>query len=84
MEESLRSIADELHNLNINMCELISILKNNKPNNSDDVDIDEIKAIHESQLESKKNIDNDAIEKEKFYQEKQKQLDAVLHNLGIM
>ena len=57
--EILREIADELHNMNINMCELINVLKGKQqsPKIGDDLDdtldtIGEAMRIHREQLEA--------------------------------
>lgn len=90
----LREIADEFHNLNLNLVELIKVLKDNKNNNKNVVDPDiendlkiltEAMAAHNSQLEAKQNeATHVRIEAENEYQKKQANFDQALKKLGIM
>lgn len=92
--ELLREIADEFHNLNLNLVELIKVLKDNKNNNKNVIDpemendlriLTEAMAAHNSQLEAKQNEATPAmIETENEYQKKQANFDQVLRKLGIM
>jgi hypothetical protein len=90
----LREIADEFHNLNLNLVELIKVLKdkNTNSNNMSDHELHETletlteaMAIHRSQLESKRNgATPEKIESENEYQKKQANFDQALKKLGIM
>lgn len=90
----LREIADEFHNLNLNLVELIKVLKDNKNSNKNVIDpemendlriLTEAMAAHNSQLEAKQNEVTPAmIETENEYQKKQANFDQVLRKLGIM
>lgn len=90
--EILREIADELHNMNINMCELINVLKGKQqsPKIGDDLDdtldtIGEAMRIHREQLavdSAKAAVAS--VEKEDAYQKKQQNFDQALKKLGIM
>lgn len=92
--ELLREIADEFHNLNLNLVELIKVLKDNKNSNKNVIDpemendlriLTEAMAAHNSQLEAKQNEVTPAmIETENEYQKKQANFDQVLRKLGIM
>lgn len=92
--ELLREIADEFHNLNLNLVELIKVLKykNTNSNNKiyDELDetletLAEAMHAHNSQLEAKQNEVTPAmIETENEYQKKQANFDQVLRKLGIM
>ena len=90
----LREIADEFHNLNLNLVELIKVLKDNKNSNKNVIDpemendlkiLTEAMAAHNSQLEAKQNEVTPArIETENEYQKKQANFDQALKKLGIM
>jgi hypothetical protein len=90
----LREIADEFHNLNLNLVELIKVLKykNTNSNNRIDDELDETletlaeaMRAHNSQLEAKKNEATPArIKTENEYQKKQANFDQALKKLGIM
>lgn len=90
----LREIADEFHNLNLNIVELINVLKSNgsRAENKigDKLDetletLAEAMAAHRSQLEAKQNEATPArIEAENDYQRKQANFDQALKKLGIM
>lgn len=94
--ELLREIADEFHNLNLNLVELIKVLKyknmNTNSNNrvADELDetletLAEAMRAHNSQLEAKQNEATPArIETENEYQKKQANFDQALKKLGIM
>lgn len=92
--ELLREIADEFHNLNLNLVELIKVLKDNKNNNKNVIDpemendlkiLTEAMGAHSSQLEAKQNeATPERIETENEYQKKQANFDQVLKKLGIM
>lgn len=90
--ETLREIADELHNLNLNMVELISVLKGKQqsPKIGDDLDdtldaLGEAMRIHREQLVADSAKATAAsMEKEDAYQKKQQNFDQALKKLGIM
>lgn len=90
--ETLREIADELHNLNLNMVELISVLKGKQQSAKigDDLD-DTLDAIGEAMRIHREQLAADAakaaaasVEKEDAYQKKQQNFDQALKKLGIM
>lgn len=89
-EEYLADIASELHNLNINLCELIKVLKhsNNQPPITTpqlENELEKIQSIHDAELAKKAMEATPAkLEAETEYQKKQEKLDDVLRNLGIM
>ena len=92
--ELLREIADEFHNLNLNLVELIKVLKSNgscaENKIGDELDetletLAEAMTAHNSQLEAKQNEATSArIEAENDYQRKQANFDQALKKLGIM
>ena len=90
--ETLREIADELHNLNFNMVELISVLKGKQqsPKIGDELDdtlnaLGEAMRIHREQLTADSAKATAAsMEKEDAYQKKQQNFDQALKKLGIM
>lgn len=91
-DDVLREIADELHNMNLNMCELINVLKGKQqsPKIGDDLD-DTLDALakamhaHREQLVARSAETTDAkIEAEEAYQKKQADFDQVLKNLGVL
>jgi hypothetical protein len=90
--EILREIADELHNMNINMCELINVLKgkHQSPKIGDGLDdtldtIGEAMRIHREQLAADSaKAASASVEKEDAYQKKQQNFDQALKKLGIM
>lgn len=92
--ELLREIADEFHNLNLNLVELIKVLKhkNTSPNNMTDHELDETletlaeaMRAHRSQLEAKQNeATPERVAAESEYQKKQENFDQALKSLGIM
>ena len=90
--ETLKEIADELHNLNLNVVELISVLKGKQqsPKIGDDLD-DTLDAIGEAMRIHREQLAVDAakataasVEKEDAYQKKQQNFDQALKKLGIM
>ena len=90
----LREIADEFHSLNLNLVELIKVLKykNTNSNNMIDDELDETldtlaeaMRAHNSQLEAKQNEATPVrIKTENEYQKKQANFDQALKKLGIM
>lgn len=92
-EDVLREIADELHNLNFNMCELINVLKG-KPQSSnigDNLDdtldalAEVIKASRDKSRETRSTETTAAaIEAEEAYLKKQANFDKALKNLGVL
>lgn len=90
--ETLKEIADELHNLNLNLVELISVLKGKQqsPKIGDDLDdtldaLGEAMRIHREQLaadSAKATVAS--VGKEDAYQKKQQNFDQALKKLGIM
>ena len=90
--ETLKEIADELHNLNLNVVELISVLKGKQqpPKIGDDLDgtsdaIVQAMIIHREQLAADAAKATAAsVEKEDAYQKKQQNFDQALKKLGIM
>lgn len=90
----LREIADEFHNLNINLVELIKVLKDNKNNNKNVIDpemendlriLTEAMSAHRSQLEAKQEeATPERVASDDAYQKKQENFDQVLKKLGIM
>ena len=88
-DEYLCNIADELHSLNFNICELIRVLKENKQNTNettdDDVAYEEAMRIHNEQLAKKAGeLTAERIEADSKYLEQQAGLDRCLRNLGIL
>jgi hypothetical protein len=89
-EEALNEIAGELHSLNANMLELISVLKEKKePPRSkyhDEIDaLTEAMRAHDLQLENKRTeATPNKLEAETKYQKDQEKLDNILRNLGLM
>ena len=91
-EDALREIADELHNMNVNMCELINVLKGKQqsPKIGDDVDdmldaIGEAMRVHNEQLASRAAATTTkAIEAEDAYLKKQANFDKALKKLGVL
>ena len=90
--EILREIADELHNMNINMCELINVLngKQQSPKIGDDLD-DTLDAIGEAMRLHREQLVGDAtkattasIGAEDAYQKKQQNFDQTLKKLGVL
>lgn len=90
--ETLKEIADELHNLNLNVIELISVLKGKQqsPTIGDGLD-DTLDAIGEAMRIHREQLAADAakataasVEKEDAYQKKQQNFDQALKKLGIM
>ena len=90
--ETLREIADELHNLNLNMCELINVLngKQQSPKIGDDLD-DTLDAISEAMRLHREQLAADAakattasIGAEDAYQKKQQNFDQALKKLGVL
>lgn len=86
----LREIADEFHNLNLNIVELINVLKNNgsarddKVNNELEMLIGAMMA-HDSQLEAKQAEATPAVDPaDSEYQRRQANFDQALKKLGIM
>lgn len=86
--EYLSDIASELHNLNINICELTKAIKQTgQPPLPSQIEneLDKIRSIHEAELAKKAMEATPAkLEAETEYQKKQEKLDDVLRNLGIM
>jgi hypothetical protein len=90
--ETLREIADELHNLNINMCELINALngKQQSPKIGDELDdtldsIGEAMRLHREQLVSDAaKATTASIGAEDAYQKKQQNFDQALKKLGVL
>lgn len=88
----LREIADELHSMNFNLCELINVLKGKQqsPKIGDDLDdaldtIGEAMRIHNEQLAAKSAATTTkAIEAEDAYLKKQANLDKALKKLGVL
>ena len=89
----LREISDELHNMNLNLVELISVLKEkSEPPKKigDDLDdtldtIAEAMKIHREQLTTKESETTLAqINAEDAYLKKQANFDQALRQLGIM
>lgn len=89
-EQYLADIASELHSLNLNLCELIKVIKhsNNQPPITPpqlENELEKIRSIHEAELAKKAAEATPAkLEAETEYQKKQEKLDNVLRNLGIM
>lgn len=89
-EEALNEIAGELHSLNANLLELISVLKDKKePPRSkyhDEIDaLTEAMRAHNLQLEKKRDeATPNKLEAETKYQKDQEKLDNILRNLGLM
>jgi predicted transcriptional regulator len=90
--ETLREIADELHNLNLNMCELINVLngKQQSPKIGDELD-DTLDAIAETMRLHREQLAGDAakattasIGAEDAYQKKQQNFDQALKKLGVL
>lgn len=85
--EILREIADELHNLNLNVMELTKVLKAKQapqPVQTDD-EYDEAMRIHEEQLARQSaEIAAKQIEADDKYLKQQAGLDRQLKHLGIM
>ena len=85
--EILREIADELHNLNLNVMELTKVLKAKQapqPVQTDD-EYDEAIRIHEEQLARQSaEIAAKQIESDDKYLKQQAGLDRQLKHLGIM
>lgn len=92
--ETLREIADELHNMNLNLVELIKVLKDRNMNSNNRTDhelhetletLTEAMAVHNSQLETKQNeATPERIASDDAYQKKQQNFDQALKKLGIM
>lgn len=92
--EILREIADEFHNLNLNLVELIKVLKDRNMNSNNRTDhelhetletLTEAMAVHNSQLETKQNeATPERIASDDAYQKKQQNFDQALKKLGIM
>ena len=91
--ETLREIANELHNLNINMVELISVLKEKKDsseNNNTDIDmVHTISILNEASHSYREHLssinpNNEQIKSESEYQKKQANFDQMLKNLGVL
>lgn len=91
--ETLREIADELHSLNLNMCELINVLKEKKApseNNNNDVDMmNTINILNEASRSYREHLssinpNNEQIKSESEYHKKQADFDQVLKNLGVL
>lgn len=88
----LREIADELHSMNFNLCELINVLKGKQqsPKIGDDVDdmldaIGEAMRVHNEQLTSRAAATTTkAIEAEDAYLKKQANFDKALKKLGVL
>ena len=89
----LREISDELHNMNLNLVELISVLKEkSEPSKKigDDLDdtletLAEAMKIHREQLTAKESETTLAqINSEDAYLKKQANFDQALRQLGIM
>lgn len=86
----LADIANELHSLNLNLCELINVIKhsNNQPPIAPpqlENELEKIRSIHEAELAKKAAEATPAkLEAETEYQKKQEKLDNVLRSLGIM
>ena len=90
----LREIADEFHNLNLNLVELIKVLKakNTNSNNMADHELDETldtlaeaMRAHRSQLEAKQEeATPERVASDNAYQKKQANFDQALKKLGIM
>lgn len=91
-DDVLREIADELHNMNLNMCELINVLKGKQqsPKIGDDLDdtldtIGEAMRIHREQLAADAaKAAAPSVGVEDAYQKKQANFDQALKKLGIM
>lgn len=92
-DETLREIADELHNMNLNMCELINVLKEKKAsseNNNTDADmVNTINILNEASRSYREHLssinpNNEQIKSESEYQKKQADFDQVLKNLGVL
>lgn len=85
--EILREIADELHNLNLNVMELTKVLKAKQapqPVQTDD-EYEEAMRIHEEQLARQSaEITAKQVEADDKYLKQQAGLDRQLRKLGIM
>lgn len=90
----LREIADEFHNLNLNLVELIKVLKDKNTNSNNRAanelhetleTLTEAMSVHRSQLEAKQNeATPERIASDDTYQKKQANFDQALKKLGIM
>ena len=92
----LQQIADELHNLNINLVELIQVQKekaspidinNIIPKRDEDIELlNDVKEIHDNQLDlsKNKNVSEQDIQKEQAYYKKQKIINNMLRKNGIL
>ena len=92
-EDILREIADELHNMNFNICELINVLKGKQqPQNTGDNLDDTLDALAEvikasrdrSRATESSETTAAAIEAEEAYLKKQANFDKALKNLGVL
>jgi hypothetical protein len=89
-EQYLADIASELHSLNLNLCELIKVIKhsNNQPPITPpqlENELEKIQSIHEAELAKKAMEATPAkLEAETEYQKKQEKLDNILRSLGLM
>lgn len=88
-EEILQSIADELHNMNINLCELIKTIKEKQTpqpvhQSSLDVDISDIEEIHSSQIDIRKaSITDEDVVKDNTYKKNQEGYNNILKRMGL-
>lgn len=88
--EALNQIADELHSLNFNMCELIKVLKERNVNTSTSGEITDaeyaaVKEMHEMQMASEMGkLTAERISEDDEYRKRQANLDNVLKNLGVL
>lgn len=96
IDDVLQQIADELHNLNINLVELIKVQKektspidinNIIPKRNEDIELlNDVKEIHDNQLDlsKNKNVSEQDIQKEQAYYKKQEIINNMLRKNGIL
>ena len=88
-EEILQSIADELHNMNINLCELIKTIKEKQTpqpvyQSSSDIDMSDIEDIHTSQIDIRKaSISDEDVIKDNKYKKNQEGYNNILKRMGL-
>lgn len=94
VNDTLNGILDELHNININLVELIKVIKENKNDERNTVDpelentlsiLADAMSAHKSQLEANQAAATpERIEADNAYQRQQSNLDQALKRLGVM
>lgn len=90
MNEHLSEIADELHNLNLNIMELTKVLKERNVNTSSngeitDAEFEALMEMHQNKKdeEHRQRVNEREAQEQKFREQNEK-FDGILKNLGIM